>query len=314
MIPLQSPRRYGVLGTGAVGTTYGARLWSAGHPVRFCLRRDLQAGLAHGLRLDSPWGDVIVPPEALCGSPAGLAPLDVLLVALKSTANGSLASLLAPIQPLPPLILLLQNGLGGEESVAAAAPAAQVVGGICDVACARVAPAHVRHYAHGLVHLAPLQATPAGLAACDAVAADLGAAGVPVSCGLPLRQLRWRKLVWNMAFSGLCTLSGRRTLELLADPLLRQRLLRVMHEVAAAAAADGAAFDPDVIDDYLAKTEAMASYAPSMQLDAEAGRPLELEAIYRVPLQRAGSHGLAMPETTRLLQELEALSGAAAQA
>ncbi|MEB3331964.1 MAG: 2-dehydropantoate 2-reductase [Synechococcaceae cyanobacterium] len=308
MISSGSSRRYGVLGAGAVGTTYGATLWSAGHPVRFCLRSDLEEGLAHGLRLDSPWGDVTVPPDALCGSPAELAPLDVLLVALKSTANERLASLLARIQPPPPWILLLQNGLGGEELAAAAAPAAQVLGGICDVACSRVGPAQVRHYAYGQIHLAPLQSGEAAETACQAVAADLVAAGVPVSHGLLLRDLRWRKLVWNMAFSGLCTLSGLRTLELLADPSLRQRLLAVMGEVAAAAAADGARLQPDLIDDFLTKTEAMPSYAPSMQLDAEAGRPLELEAIYRVPLQRAASHGLAMLETRRLLQQLEALA------
>jgi 2-dehydropantoate 2-reductase len=80
-----------------------------------------------------------------------------------------------------------------------------------------------------------------------------------------------------------------------------------MQEVVAAASADGAELEADLIATFVAKTEAMVSYAPSMQLDAMAGRPLELEAIYREPLRRARRCDVAMPQTSRLLQELEQL-------
>ena len=65
-------------------------------------------------------------------------------------------------------------------------------------------------------------------------------------------------------------------------------------------------FRSAVISSFISQTEAMVSYSPSMQVDAAAGRPLELEAIYREPLRRAQRHGVAMPETTRLLRQLEA--------
>lgn len=100
--PAKSPHRYGVLGTGAVGALYGSRLWRAGNPVRFCLRSDLQAGLAQRLQVQSPsWGDVTVPAENLCGSVAALGPLDGLLVALKTTANRDLDAILAPMKTPP---------------------------------------------------------------------------------------------------------------------------------------------------------------------------------------------------------------------
>lgn len=302
------PRRYAVLGAGAIGSVYGSRLWQAGHPLRFGLRSDWEEGRARGLRVESPWGDLLVPAEALCDGPAGFGPCDVLLIALKTTANDQLSALLAQLPSMPPCILLLQNGLGGEELVASIAPGAVVLGGICEIACSRIGPAHVRHYAYGLVRLAPLQASVHAQTTCAAVAEDLSAAGIPVQIGSSLGAMRWHKLVWNMAFSGLCTLSGRRTQELLADASLRRRLLTVMQEVVAAAAADGVRLAPDVIEEFLARTAAMPTYAPSMQLDAEAGRPLELEAIYRVPLQRARRNGVAMPETALLLRELEALA------
>ena len=301
-----APRRYGVLGAGAIGSVYGSRLWQAGHSVRFSLRSDLAAGLANGLRVESPWGDVAVPPEQLCAGPSGLSGCDGLLIGLKSTANPELPALLAQLEPPPAWIVLLQNGLGGEELLAAAAPEAVVLGGICEIACTRLGPAQVRHHAYGLLRLAPLQNSDAAQRACAALADDFSAAGVPVQVSASLLSLRWHKLVWNMAFSGLCTVSGLRTQGLLGDPVWRERLMAVMAEVVTAARADGADLDPAVISNFISQTEAMVSYAPSMQVDAAAGRPLELEAIYREPLRRAQRHGVAMPETTRLLRQLEA--------
>ena len=91
--------------------------------MRFCLRSDLEAGRVQGLRVQSPsWGDVTVPPENLFGSVADLGPLDGLLVALKTTANRDLDALLAPLETPPRWIVMLQNGLGGEELAAKAAP------------------------------------------------------------------------------------------------------------------------------------------------------------------------------------------------
>jgi 2-dehydropantoate 2-reductase len=134
------------------------------------------------------------------------------------------------------------------------------------------------------------------------------AAGVPIDCGESLQRMRWRKLVWNMAFSGLCVVSGRGTKGVLADTSLRARLERIMQEVVAAAAATGTPLESDVVASFLAQTEAIPDYAPSMQLDAQAGRPMELQTIYRNPIQRAKIFGETMPETEQLLAELEALA------
>ena len=121
-----------------------------------------------------------------------------------------------------------------------------------------------------------------------------------------------RKLVRNMAFNGLRTVSGKPTQEVLKDPQLRERLLAVIAEVLLAATANSADLEPNLIAAHLNKTEAMPSDVPTMLLDARAGPPLELEAIYRVPLARAARHGVAMPETTALLRDLECLMGATA--
>ncbi len=80
-----------------------------------------------------------------------------------------------------------------------------------------------------------------------------------------------------------------------------------MGEVVAAAAAVGHGFDPAFVDRMVATTEAMTPYKPSMKLDYEAGRALELDAIYAAPIAAARVAGVDMPASAALLAELRAL-------
>ncbi len=84
-----------------------------------------------------------------------------------------------------------------------------------------------------------------------------------------------------------------------------------MQEVVAAAEACGHGFDPAFADRMMATTESMTPYKPSMKLDHEAGRALELDAIYAAPLAAAAAAGCAMRETQALLDELRELDPAA---
>ncbi len=119
-----------------------------------------------------------------------------------------------------------------------------------------------------------------------------------------LQTGRWQKLVWNIPFNGLSVTLDAGTDEMLADPATRQRAADLMAEVVAAAAACGHGFDPSFADRMLATTETMTPYATSMKLDHDAGRPLELDAIYAAPIAAARAAGQAMPQTEALLDEL----------
>ncbi|MFN2608288.1 MAG: 2-dehydropantoate 2-reductase N-terminal domain-containing protein [Acidimicrobiales bacterium] len=104
-------RRYAVIGTGAVGALYGARLVTAGHRVAFLLRSDYDHVRANGLVVESPLGDVHLPPTVAHAEPATMGPADVVLVALKTTANDALGHLLPPLLGDATAVVLLQNGL-----------------------------------------------------------------------------------------------------------------------------------------------------------------------------------------------------------
>ena len=99
-----------------------------------------------------------------------------------------------------------------------------------------------------------------------------------------------------------------RTDVLINDPQNRALCLRLMEEVAAGSAACARPIDPVFIDQMIDYTESMESYAPSMKLDFDSGRPLELEAIYGNPLRAARAAGIPMPETQVLYDQLKSLS------
>ena len=299
-----SARRYVVLGCGAVGGLYGARLAAAGHEVGFVARSDVDVLRRDGLRVDSVDGDVVLPAGsfAVSADPADLGTPDVVVVAVKTTANGALPGLLGPVVGPSTIVAVFQNGLGVEAAADAAAPgAAAVVGGMCFVCSAKPGPGHVVHADYGAVTVAPYRG---GIEAAAAVASDLGDAGAVAEATPDLTTARWRKLLWNIPFNGLTALLGVGTDELLADPSGRATVEELMAEVVAGGTACGAVLTAADAADMVVKTEAMVPYRTSMALDLEAGRPLELDAIYAAPVRAAAAAGVAMPKVDALRRSL----------
>jgi 2-dehydropantoate 2-reductase len=292
--------RYVVVGAGAVGGLYGARLAAAGHDVAFVARSDAEALRRNGLRVESVLGDVTLAPGefAVATDPAALGPAEVVLVCVKTTAAPDLPALLGPLVGPGTTVAVLQNGLGVEAVADEAAPgAATVLGGLCFVCAARVGPGHVRHDDYGAVTV--------GLHRGDAdraaeLVADLVGAGVPAEPTADLTTARWRKLLWNVPFNGLSVVLGAGTDELLDDPAGRALVVGLMEEVVAGGVACGAELADHDIDDMVARTERMVPYRPAMKLDFDAGRPLACDAIHGAPVRAAASAGVAMPRTEQL--------------
>ena len=299
-------RRYVVVGCGAVGGLYGARLAAAGHPLGFLVRSDVAVLRRDGLRLDSVAGDVHLPAGSFAASadPAELGVADVVAVALKSTQNGALVDLLPPLVGPATTVVVLQNGLGVEAEADAAAPAAgAVIGGMCFVCSAKVGPGHVVHQDYGAVTLG-VHRGPSD--AAEAVAADLRGAGVEVAVADDLTTARWTKLLWNVPFNGLTARHEVGTVVLLRDR--RAEVEGLMAEVVAAGQACGAAIDASTAAEMVARTEAMVPYRTSMALDRAAGRPLEHDAIHGAAVRAGAEAGVAMPMVEALWRALDDLT------
>lgn len=112
-------RRYAIVGTGAVGGYYGACLQRGGAEVQFLLHSDYDHVAQHGLVVESVAGDFTLPQVQAHRSTATMPPIDVIVIALKTTQNLRLPELLTPILGPKTAILTLQNGFGIEDELAA---------------------------------------------------------------------------------------------------------------------------------------------------------------------------------------------------
>jgi 2-dehydropantoate 2-reductase len=303
-------RRYAIIGTGAVGGFYGARLCRAGAEVHFLLHGDLDHVRRHGLVVDSKDGDFVLPAVHAHGEATDMPACDVVVVALKTTHNHLLPAMLPPVLAPAGVVLMMQNGLGCEEEAARVVPGHQIVGGLCFLCSTKVGPGHIRHLDYGSVRLAKF--TPDGVAAgggdgMRAVAEDLAKAGIRVDMVDDLVLARWQKLVWNIPMSGLSVALDADTRTLMGDPHTRALAEAIMHDVVAGARACRREIDGAFVQKMIDMTLAMAPYQASMKVDFDRKKPIEVEAIYGNPIRAARSNGGAMPLVEMLYRELKFL-------
>ena len=148
-----------VVGCGAVGSFYGAKLAHAGDEVHFLLRSDYEVVRRGGVQIRSPQGDFRVQPKC-ARAPEQIGPCDLVLIGLKTTANDQFPNLLPPLVGPATVALTLQNGLGNEEQLAGVARRDQIMGGLCFVCLNRLSPGLIHHIDHGQIILGEFQAGP----------------------------------------------------------------------------------------------------------------------------------------------------------
>jgi len=296
--------RIGIVGSGAVGTYYGARMALAGADVRFLMRADLAAVRARGSVLVRE-GSVTAElrPAAVFGSPAEIGPVDLAVVALKTTSGGELRGLVEPLLRPATAILTLQNGLGPDELLAGLFGAGRVMGGLVFMASTRTGPGEVTCFHPGSVAIGEFGRPPSGRV--EALAALLRAAGIKAQVVADLLESRWRKLVWNIPFNGLAIAEGGiPTDRICADPRLAEKALALMREVQAAAAGFGYAIPDEFLRRQFDVTPQMGPYRPSSLVDYLAGRDVEVESLWGEPLRRARAAGVGTPRLAELYARL----------
>jgi 2-dehydropantoate 2-reductase len=314
-----------VVGCGALGSYYGAKLCQSGHDVHFLLRSDYEAVRAHGVTVQAATGDFHVHPKC-ARRPSEIGPVDLVIIGLKTTANFILPEALPALTGADTLVLTLQNGLGNEEAIAAIVGAEKTLGGLCFVCLNRTAPGVIQHIAHGTVVMGeygrPAQPR------TNRIAEAIAASGLPCTVTDDLAKAHWEKLVWNIPFNGLgvagaagfdAVLRGQiepsRTLGrclttdiLLSDPRWEKLVRELMLETIHAAQALGLDVPESVAEHQITRTRNMAAYKASTLIDFERGQELELPALFLEPLRQATAAGVSGPRLTALCNVLRQLT------
>jgi 2-dehydropantoate 2-reductase len=315
-----------VVGCGAVGSYYGAKLCRAGQDIHFLLRSDYDAVRQKGVAVRSVEGDFHVCPGC-ARTPEEIGKCDVVLIALKTAANDQFPKLLPPLVGPHTAVITLQNGLGNTECLARLFPPEQILSGLCFVCLNRLEPGVIHHMDYGLIELGEFQRL-AGPRTRD-LAVMFQDAGVPCEVTDNLAQAQWEKLVWNIPFNGLgvagtagyealtnptchlspvtCHVAVLTTDILLGDPRWEKLVRELMMEVIHTARALRHEIPDTVAADRIARTRTMGAYKASTLLDFERRQPLELESMFLEPLRQAQSAGVPVPRLAALCEVLRQL-------
>ena len=296
--------KYGVIGSGAIGGYYGGRLAKAGQEVHFLFRSDYEYVKKNGLQVDSCDGSFHIQANAY-NNTADMPQCDVVLVCLKSVNNDKLKKLLPPLLHPRTLVVLIQNGIGVEEDVQRDFPGVQLAAGLAFICSAKMEHGRVNHQCYGSINLANYSCKDEAL--MQAVVSEFREAGIETGL-VEYHEARWKKAVWNMPFNGMTVALHAQTDELLKHPATRQLIREQMMEVVGAARALGVnGVDEAFVDKMIQMTDEMTPYSPSMRLDYDFHRRMEIYYLYTRPIETARKAGFRMSKLEMLEAELKFL-------
>ncbi|KAK4454140.1 putative 2-dehydropantoate 2-reductase [Podospora aff. communis PSN243] len=321
----ETPVHIVFVGAGAVGCFYASRLHHPSHNIHTSLiaRSNYAVLAANGVSLQThTFSNYTFTPSSVFSSPSAASaaphPWDFVVVTTKALPDRSNdADLIYPLVSPTTTIVLIQNGVGVEAPYRARFPSNPIVSGVTVISAEQTSPGTVRQNRWTRLHLGPYSHS-ADLDGQSRVDAGLEAQGlakahqigdywarlggirdVEISDELDLQLIRWHKLTINAAFNPSSVLSGGRTnADMVSDPELRLHLKGVMEEIweAVPKVLGGRKFGEDLAspERILKSTERNVGGRPSMLVDWEAGRPLELEVILGNPVRIARGRGVRL--------------------
>ena len=203
-------------------------------------------------------------------------------------------------------MVLIQNGIGLEPDVQEWFPQLQLVAGLAFIFSSKTEPGHINHQCYGSINLGNYSCRSEKL--FSSILADFIEAGIDAH-SVEYHEARWRKAVWNMPFNGMTVALHTKTDLLLKNPSTRQLIREQMMEVVGASRALGiSGIDELFIEKMIDMTDHMVPYSPSMRLDYDFHRPMEIDYLYTRPIAEAKKVGFHMTKLEMLEQELRFLN------
>ncbi len=305
--------RIAIVGAGAVGGYFGARLARAGEDVTFIARGShLDAIRTRGLEVVSPaLGDFTVRARAEA-DPSAVGPVDLVIFAVKTYDNDTAIPLLTPLVGTGTPVLTLQNGIDSTVQLAATLGEARVLGGTTYVATAVEAPGRIVQTG---VHRSIIFGEAFGERRAisprvAAIAETLSAADIEATAVADARVPIWDKFVYLAPFSGFTGAARLPIGPLWRQPLVRERFYAAAREVAAIAEAEGVRISADrfaTLEHYMDGIP--ASTRSSLLVDLDQGKRIEVEALQGAAVRRATALGVPVPILSTLYAVLKPWAG-----
>ena len=292
---------FGIIGAGAVGGYYGSLLSVNSYEVNFLVRGQSEKLNQEGLYLSAKHGEYFSDRVKFYQEPQELPPCDYLIIATKSTSNEEVLETLKKINLEKTTVLNFQNGLGFEEEIESEVPRVKVLSVLCFICSHKESINKVIHTDYGHLKIGNDDRYHDDVKLLKEVFSECS---IPVSIEEDRRLARWIKLLWNIPYNGLCTLNKVDT-SYYCTSKQKEEVKEIMLEVQAIARAEGYDITEETLDKTIEITLKMIPYKPSMLLDYENGRPLELKYMYENVIQVAKSLRVSTPKIFEILNYLK---------
>ena len=284
------------MGSGGVGGLIGARLAQAGCDVSFIARgAHLAAMREHGLKLESPVGNVHLPNVRVTDDPGSLGPVDIVVIAVKLWDTGAAARAIAPLIGPDTGVLSLQNGVRKDEILRPIFGERALMGGVAYMGTAISRPGVI-------LHTGTLQRVVFGeydgrrSKRAEALLGFLQKTGIDARLSDDIRRSIWEKFVFLVGMAAVTATIRLPLGPILKHPLTRQFYLDAMREAAAVGRAHGVRLAEDIAEERLAFSDTLpASMTASLQLDLERGNPLEVEWLSGSVVELGAAVGVPTP-------------------
>jgi 2-dehydropantoate 2-reductase len=297
-----------VIGAGAMGCLFGARLAEAGHEV--CVYERAPAIVAainrHGLVIEAA-GESRTVRLNVAAEPGTASATDLVLAFVKAYQTADAAPLAAQLAGAGGLVVTLQNGMGNAELLAACLAPARIIAGSTAHGATVLGPGHIRHAGSGATTIGMWSCEDSDRARADGVARVFTAAGVETRAVTDVRPVLWEKLLVNAGINAITALTGIRNGGLLELDASRRLSAAAVAEGAAVARMAGITVREDIVAHVLQVAAATAGNRSSMGQDVDQRRPTEIAAINGFIVREAARLGLPAPVNETLTALIEIL-------
>jgi 2-dehydropantoate 2-reductase len=299
--------RIAVMGSGAVGGYFGAKLASAGHELAFVGRgKHLDAMRRAGLRISSTNGDLHITDAVFSASPAEVGIVDLILFCVKSYDTEAAAQSLGSMLGHHTTILSLQNGIDNPARIARLWGERRTLAGVVYIGAQSESPGVIIHSAGGKIVFGRLDGKADD--STKVVERLLSQAEIPCELSSNIQKIQWSKLLWNAPFCAISCLARADVKQIVESDSLTKLAMDCMAEVQAAARSRGVDLPRALFDETIAFSKGLGAFKSSMLQDLTARKPLEYEAFNGIVtniLQQAGQAAPINQTFYVLLQQLD---------
>ncbi len=293
-----------VIGAGAVGAFYGAKLQTSGLNVEY-YSKTLAKHAKNKIKIKSIWGDFEIQVKVFSQT-TGMSLSDLVIISTKVTnLQEDAKKILVLIQPIiheKTILLFLQNGINMEETISKKIKN-PILGGLAFTCINRRSPNVIHHLDYGLVKIGALNSAHKKIA--REVVNLFQNAKIEVQFTNDLRRSRFEKLLWNVPFNSLSVICNTNTKILIQNQNIKKLCYELMNEVRMIANHEGKKITQTMIKEMIQRTENMQPYKTSMLLDYESKKKMEVDAILGQLVSLAKKYKLFTPHLNSIYAILD---------